>query len=645
MIKVFYNRLFLLCGCLIFSIVLYAQQERNYLTKSVSVAQLAGMLSTKDEWVNFPSYENRAGWSVIDSSLRNDLIRKAVSKLDYKYQFVPSSAYLAFATTGDRGVMERPYAQNCNAVRDLVLGELMEGRKRFIPQIINGINNLIEMQTWALSAHLALQGKHKPGVIDSTQNIIDLGAGRTGAMLAWTYYFLQKELDLFKPGTSAKLSSEIQRRIVDTYEERNDFWWMALNGHKLVNNWNVWCNYNSLTCILLMEQDTKKKINAVYKTMRSVDKFINYYKDDGACEEGPSYWSEAGGNLYNYLSLIKSVTNNQIDLFVQPLVKNMAAYIYNVYIGNQYYVNFADAHAKIIPDPGLIYGFGNAIGDDKMKSFGAFLAKNERFNSGDIFETLNYLFEQKNISKTSNLPPLPKDVQYKETQITIGRDKENSLEGFYFAAKGGNNNESHNHNDIGSFILYYNSKPLLIDIGSGTYTAKTFSAKRYELFNTRSLNHNVPLINGIEQQAGAQFKSSSYNYRSSANDVSLSIGIESAYPDSANVDKWERSYLLSRGKSFTIKDMFSLKENNGKTSDNFVTAIKPIQVKSGELIFNVSGEVVKLKYEDEKMDYKLVSIPLTDPPLIKEWGNSLYRLEFILKKNILKVSTTITISK
>ena len=36
----------------------------------------------------------------------------------------------------------------------------------------------------------------------------------------------------------------------------------------------------------------------------------------------------------------------------------------------------------------------------------------------------------------------------------ILRDSRNPDEGMFLAMKGGNNNESHNHNDIGSFIVY-----------------------------------------------------------------------------------------------------------------------------------------------------------------------------------------------
>lgn len=63
----------------------------------------------------------------------------------------------------------------------------------------------------------------------------------------------------------------------------------------LVNNWNPWCNFNVLQCFFLLENDRDKLAKAVYRTMTSVDHFINYTHGDGGCEEGPSYWGHAAG--------------------------------------------------------------------------------------------------------------------------------------------------------------------------------------------------------------------------------------------------------------------------------------------------------------------------------------------------------------
>ena len=629
----------------LFPMAVSAQKQRDFLQYVFSAKALSQNLVKDNKWVNFPDYTNREAWAKIDPALKKALIKAAEKRLDYRYEFIPASSYQAFVKMGDRGIMERPYSQNYGAVQALLLGELLEGNGRFVPQIIKGIHNLCQMQTWALSAHLSLQGKGKGNTIDSSQHIIDLGAGRTGAILAWTYYFLHDALDKFSPGTSQKIVAELEKRIVEPYASRTDFWWMALHGQNLVNNWNVWCNYNVLTCVLLAEKDPVRKTALVYKTMTSVDKFLNYYKDDGACEEGPSYWSEAGGNLYSYLTLLKSATQNKVDIFAQPIVRNMAAYIYKVYIGNGYYVNFADAHPKIVPEAGLVHAFGKAVNDPTMQSFAAYLSANESFAPGDVFQTLCYLFDYAEIKRLPAKQPFLQNVAYPQTQVVAARDSAGTTNGFYFAAKGGNNAESHNHNDIGSCILYFNGYPVLIDIGSGTYTGQTFSSRRFELFNTRSLNHNVPLINGVEQHEGAVFAASGFNYKASPEGVQLCVGIEKAYPKSAGVIQWTRDYTLARGSSFSITDEYQLKKNNGACKDDFLTGILPQQIEDGKLGLDVNGTTIYLTYDPQVFHYKVVPIEITDPVLIHQWGERLYRMEFTFLPDVLSGKSTIVIRK
>ena len=65
---------------------------------------------------------------------------------------------------------------------------------------------------------------------------------------------------------------------------------------------------------------------------------------------------------------------------------------------------------------------------------------------------------------------------------------------FALAVKAGDNNDNHNHNDTGSLTLYKNGQPALADIGVESYTGKTFSAQRYEIWTMQSGYHNLPTL-------------------------------------------------------------------------------------------------------------------------------------------------------
>lgn len=131
--------------------------------------------------------------------------------------------------------------------------------------------------------------------------------------------------------------------------------------------------------------------------------------------------------------------------------------------------------------------------------------------------------------------PLTGTYWFKDTQICVARDTEGKSDGFFFAAKGGNNQESHNHNDVGSCILYYNALPVLIDAGVGTYTRQTFGPERYTIWTMQSDYHNLPLINGTSQKNGREFAAHSQQYKATAKTVSYQVDIARAYPQEANV--------------------------------------------------------------------------------------------------------------
>lgn len=136
------------------------------------------------------------------------------------------------------------------------------------------------------------------------------------------------------------------------------------------------------------------------------------------------------------------------------------------------------------------------------------------------------------------------------------------------ATKGGYNNESHNHNDAGTFSLYLNTTPIIIDAGVGTYTRQTFGPERYKIWTMQSNYHNLPMINGVPQQFGSQYKAE--DVRFDPKRTSFSADLAAAYPAEAGVEKWIRSYQLGKN-SLKIEDSFSLNKADRPNQVNFLT--------------------------------------------------------------------------
>jgi len=216
-------------------------------------------------------------------------------------------------------------------------------------------------------------------------------------------------------------------------------------------------------------------------------------------------------------------------------------------------------------------------------------------------------------------------VWYPETELCYMRNKS----GFFFAAKGGHNAESHNHNDIGSFLLYYENRPLFIDVGVGTYTRQTFSEERYSIWTMQSDYHNIPKINGKSQKDGVNYRSKDVKYKESKNQFSLDIS--QAYPQDADIEFWRRTYTLNIRGGLEIEDKFVLKKVHEFNKINFMSIIKPDVSLPGKVIFEINEKQIQLSYSKEQFIPEIEEIILDDPRLSGTWGSVVYRLILVAK--------------
>jgi len=612
-------------------------KERNILVSEARSIDLAKSLISDFSWNKLPGYKNRQFWESIPSNLRKDYIARAESYLDYSWPAVKATDYLEIIRSGDR--RQDIYAAPSRALNSLVIGELVEGKGRFMDQIINAVWFYSEQTWWGWSAHLYMQ-KAPSGLPDINEPTVDLGVSEITNDLSFTWYLFKDEFDKIHPLISQRLKQEIKNKALIPYFERNDFWYMGFAGGR-PNNWNPWINYNMLNSFLLLEDDPVKKLAEVQKVVNSLDKFLNGYPDDGGCDEGPSYWGAAGALLYENLAILKEATGGKFDVYSNPLIRNMAMYFYKVNIHAPYFINFADADAKTEGSPKSVYGYGKAINDIRMQQFGAYLANLDNWGksifSGKISEQIEDMVLLPEILKAEAKEALVADFWLPQTEIAGARDKEGSFYGFFFGAKGGFNAESHNHNDVGSCVMYFDGKPCLIDLGREEYTAKTFSPRRYEIWTMQSGYHNLPVINGIDQKDGAEFKAKNTTFSANGKSAFFSTDIASAYPAKAMVKKWIRTYTLERGKSFMISDKFELaRRNDSITSSNLITYCKVTQIKPGELKFEGEGFTLKMTYNQHIVTPEIQFISIADKMLKQYWPKGVTR---VILKNISKVTS------
>jgi hypothetical protein len=383
----------------------------------------------------------------------------------------------------------------------------------------------------------------------------------------------------------------------------------------------------------LLEKNKERRAKFVYQVFDVLDNYLDPYPADGGCDEGPGYWGRAAASTFDCLDLVKMATDNKFNLFNDSLIKKMGEFIFKAYIGDGYYLNFADAVSKTNHSPMLIYRYGKAVGSTDMMGMGAFLANKNAAGVNipegySLLRKLPELFHSKEISNAKAAEPLIESAWLPDIQVMVSRDKEASKKGFYIAAKAGHNQESHNHNDVGSFMVFYNGKPVLIDVGAGTYT------KDYgKSWVISSAFHNMlPIIDGEVQQTGRKYSASNVSYASDAKQISFKQDISKTFIDSMGLNKWERTITHVKGKSIIISDDYEFSTTKKSIMlPMMLVALPDVSVPGKMLVKTSEDEPITIAYDPKKFEIDIEEIKLQDAKIAHTWGNTLYRAMFKMK--------------
>jgi hypothetical protein len=618
---------------LVFFTVSLAAQEKNILVTKFKPEVIQKVLQSKEKFHPFPQVGDE-DWQGLPDLVKRTLVEKGRTGLNYIWPSLPATLFLEYARNGNRSNFQNVRSARREMLANLVLAECIEGRGRFLDDIVNGIWYICEESYWGVPAHLSLQraGSGLPDVMEPT---VDLFAAETSALLSWTDYLLGETLNSVSPLVRPRIELEIKKRILFPCLEREDFWWMGFGDRTNVNNWNPWINSNWLTTVLLMEQDQDRRLLALNKILKSLDNFLNNYPADGGCDEGPGYWGRAGASLFECLELLYRASDGKLNLYDNALIQEIGRYIYRVHIHNSYFVNFADASAKVNPDPNIVFSYGRSINDPEMTGFGAYLAKNagDFFSTGSVGRRLSAIFNYQNLSNTEEIVPYLKDSWFPQLQVLTTRSKGGSPTGWYLAVKGGHNNESHNHNDVGNFIIYRDGEPVIIDVGVETYTKKTFSSERYDIWTMQSAYHNLPTIDGKMQSAGRYFSAKQVSSQIRDNFAEMHLDISGAYPPEAQLKYWKRTVRLIRGKEIQVSDEYALKKNVEEITLSLITPCLVTEFKKDQIDLNQTelNQIIKLKHPPD-FKVKIEEIAIQDRRLKSVWGDNLYRILLIAEK-------------
>jgi hypothetical protein len=607
-------------------------QERNLLTSAYDIDFLRNNILDTESYKPFPPAGDSRWKNALSGKQVEEIINDAEELLNYDYPVLKASLYLDFVRDGNRSRFQEVYSDRRRTVEKLIMAEIIEDKGRFMDDIINGIWAMCEETSWVLPAHIGEQ-EAGSGLPDIQEPLTAILASETPSLFAAAEYFLGEKLDKVNPLIRERMQYEVKRQLLDVMLVRRDIWWMGYTD-RIPNNWNPWVISNYINAILIFEKDEERRAKGLYIAMEMLDNFLNPYPADGGCDEGPAYWNHAGGRVFNCLEQLYRASEGKINIYEEELIVNIGDYIWKAWINDNWYVNFADAPAKMTPDYSLIFQYGRRTGSEQMMAFAKMIYDRQEVTQLQthylMLRGIPRIYAEQEVQEYNGEFRFESYLNLPDLEVSIARQKDLPDEGLFFAVKGGHNDESHNHNDAGNFILYLDGQPLIIDAGVGEYTRKTFSNERYEIWTMQSSYHNLPDINHKSQQEGREFYASDYSSENKGKKTIVRMKLEMAYPPDAAVNKYQRTFEFNRSRDqLILSDQFEFVEKENYLKFNFLTNHIPV-LSNGNVILHEqkNNTPVAIIETQEKMEVIFEEIIIDDSRLARVWKDKIYRISF-----------------
>ncbi len=541
----------------------------------------------KNELVDILNETDKDGLCYEDSLksrvLSNKLLEPAINALNARaveLESIPDepltfSSFRRFVEDGNRNEYERKYFLRRKKLLVYGLKSWLYGKDEDLKLLMDEIWTVLDEYSWSVPAHLRDEALD---TVQSDRHMVDLFAAETAQALSEIIALVG---DRIHPIIKERIDYEIERRIYSQLS-RDDFFWK-----RTTINWSAVCSGSVGMSAIYRIEDNNKLADILLLTFSCLKNFLNGFSKDGVCLEGISYWHYGFGYFINFAELLKRRTKGKIDLFKLPEARRISLFYPSVFFEGGRTVSFSDANSYGKLLPGYVSMLADEYEDFKVPP--KELIDFEYYSDGCArFATSlrQFLYTASDISERS--PEVSGTYLYPDAQWYIST----SRNGVSIAAKGGNNAEPHNHNDVGSFQVFKNGEELLSDIGGGEYTRQYFSDERYMIFCNSSWSHSVPVINGQYQKAGKEYSAKDFTI----DDGGISLDISQAY-DIESLESLKRSISFNTDNGeIKLGDEFSFTEAPVSVVECFVSAFEPV-IYEDHVLIAAEHEKAKIMYD------------------------------------------------
>lgn len=451
-----------------------------------------------------------------------------------------------FERTGDRLEYEAVYFARRKCLVILGLQAVMDWRRnRAVPEerlrrLSAVMADVCGETCWALPAHVDRANDPEWPLT------VDLFAAETAQTLAE----LVDRLEPVLPQPVRALAAEqVERRVLGPFLGSSAPYGPWEGG---ADNWNAVCaGCIGSAALHLLRGQPDRLGRCLERVCASLLRYVGGFSEDGACLEGVTYYTYGMTYFVNFALELYEHTGGETDLLRggwggfatggDDLRAEIARFLPKCFFPDGRSVSFSDSTSRetfrvglncalALRYPGVEWpSLDRAAGlhSDPCYRFAALKM--------DLLCTEEYL-ARGGRGEAPCGDGGPRFHILPTAQWCVGH----SASGVGFACKGGNNGAPHNHNDVGHFIYEAGNAMLLTDLGLEEYTRDYFGPKRYERISCGSLGHSVPIVGGLGQSTGPEYRCGSFF---AGEDGAVVLELHNAYPPGL-LERFDRRFYF-----------------------------------------------------------------------------------------------------
>lgn len=319
-------------------------------------------------------------------------------------------------------------------------------------------------------------------------------------------------------------------------------------------NWNQVCNAGMLIgALAIADTHPEYAQTIVPRAVESLPKALRAYDPDGAWMEGPGYWHYATRYTAYGLCALDTALGTDFGLSDMPGLR--ATGLFPVYTTGPtgLLLNYADSGERTRRRPmACMFWLAGKYGNAPIAD-----AEHAVLNDAeaDALHVAWYV-------PPSNTPQdFALDRHFESpVDIVVMRSAWDDPDALFVGVKAGYNQVNHGHLDLGNFELDALGVRWARDLGSDNYNLpgywdKKKGGKRWQYYRNNSASHNVPTIDGQDQDANAV--ADVVEFTSDATKASVTLDLSSAYPDFAS--KAVRNVAMTEDRrAVVVRDAFEI---------------------------------------------------------------------------------------